>query len=56
MHEKAPVRAGAFFVLLNNRFEPVAEVSSFCCVRSQHENLLRRRETIAASQREMRPF
>ena len=47
------------FFLANSvkvRFEPVAEVSNLCCVRSQHENLLRCREIVAASQRWMRPF
>jgi hypothetical protein len=36
--------------------EPNAEVLNSCCERTQHENLLRRREVAAASQREMRPF
>jgi len=36
--------------------EPRPEASIFCCERMQHENLLRRREIVAASQRRMRSF
>lgn len=37
-------------------YEPNAEVLNSCCERKQRENLLRRREVVAASQRKMRPF
>ena len=38
------------------RSEPNAEVLNSCCERTQRENLLRRREVAAASQKEIRPF
>ena len=40
----------------NDYFEPIPEVLSFLCERSQRENLLYSREITAASQREMRSF
>jgi hypothetical protein len=35
----------------NGGSEPIAEASNLCCERKQQENMLRRREIVAASQR-----